>query len=115
MLFRLKQRHYINRRLLACHPLQSPPWLLASRRIKAAGAWRMDVAALPETMENDTSDRQALLLMLSYVEAECRRLGAHDAARQVALAASALAKGTRCPSQPPMPALRRRPRGLRVH
>jgi len=34
------------------------------------------------------ADRNALLLMLAYVEAECRRLGATDAARHAALAAS---------------------------
>ncbi|MBC9207240.1 hypothetical protein IBL26_10370 [Roseomonas aerophila] len=35
-------------------------------------------------------DRSALMLMLSYIEAECRNLGAADAARHVALAASLL-------------------------
>ncbi len=34
------------------------------------------------------ADRCALLLMLAYVEAECRRLGADAAARHAALAAS---------------------------
>jgi hypothetical protein len=34
------------------------------------------------------SDRSALLLMLAYVEAECRRLGADAAARHAAMAAA---------------------------
>jgi hypothetical protein len=33
-------------------------------------------------------DRSALLLMLAYVEAECRRLGADAAARHAAMAAA---------------------------
>ncbi|WP_160936797.1 hypothetical protein [Teichococcus coralli] len=35
-------------------------------------------------------DQEALLLMLSYIEAECRRLGVPEAARHAALAAAAL-------------------------
>lgn len=35
-------------------------------------------------------DHEALLLMLSYVEAECARLGAPEAARHAALAAALL-------------------------
>ncbi len=35
----------------------------------------------------DAIDRDAILLMLAYVEAECRRLGAEAAARHAALAA----------------------------
>ncbi len=38
--------------------------------------------------EAEGSDRAAILLMLAYVEAECRRLGAEAAARHAALAAS---------------------------
>ncbi len=34
------------------------------------------------------ADRSALLLMLSYVEAECRRLGADAAAHHAAMAAA---------------------------
>jgi hypothetical protein len=33
-------------------------------------------------------DRSALLMMLAYVEAECRRLGAESAARHAAMAAA---------------------------
>lgn len=38
--------------------------------------------------EADSTDHSALRLMLSYVEAECLRIGATDAARHAALAAS---------------------------
>ena len=38
--------------------------------------------------EVDSTDHSALRLMLSYVEAECLRIGAIDAARHAALAAS---------------------------
>jgi len=37
-------------------------------------------------------DQEALLLMLSYIEAECRRLGVLEAARHAALAAAVLAE-----------------------
>ena len=50
----------------------------------------MNASALPIESESETTDRQALLLMLSYVEAECRRLGALDAARHAAMAAGLL-------------------------
>jgi hypothetical protein len=40
---------------------------------------------MPET---DSRDRNALVMMLTYVEAECRRLGADAAARHAAMAAS---------------------------
>jgi hypothetical protein len=33
-------------------------------------------------------DRSALLMMLAYIEAECRRLGAEAAARHAAMAAA---------------------------
>jgi hypothetical protein len=33
-------------------------------------------------------DRSALLLMLNYIEAECRRLGATEAAQHAAMAAA---------------------------
>lgn len=38
--------------------------------------------------ETKPTDRSALLLMLAYVEAECRRLGADAAARHAAMAAA---------------------------
>jgi hypothetical protein len=41
-------------------------------------------------MNTDTkpTDRSALMMMLAYVEAECRRLGAEAAAQHAAMAAS---------------------------
>lgn len=38
--------------------------------------------------EPTPSDRSALLMMLAYVEAECRRLGAEAAAEYAAMAAA---------------------------
>ncbi len=76
----------------------------------------MNASALPVESESETTDRQALLLMLSYVEAECRRLGAMDAARHAALAAgllpdSVIQAATPTTGQGPV----RRHRGLRLH
>jgi hypothetical protein len=48
----------------------------------------MSTAAAPVQAEGDSIDQAALRLMLSYVEAECLRIGATDAARHAALAAS---------------------------
>ena len=70
--------------------------------------------------EAETTDQSALRLMLSYVEAECLRMGATDAARHAALAASLM------PDVPPRvvpkleemgsePPVIRRPRGARLH
>ena len=50
----------------------------------------MDPAPPQPSAQADQQDQQALLLMLNYVEAECRRLGALEAARHAALAAQAL-------------------------
>ena len=51
-------------------------------------------AAQPSTeAEPETTDQSALRLMLSYVEAECLRMGATDAARHAALAASLMPDG----------------------
>lgn len=41
----------------------------------------------PKT-EIETADHTALVLMLTYVEAECRRLGAEAAAEHAAMAAA---------------------------
>jgi hypothetical protein len=74
----------------------------------------MNASAQPADSETETTDRQALLLMLSYVEAECRRLGAVDAARHAALAAGLLPEIVfEAPTQPP--AEPKRGRGLRLH
>lgn len=43
---------------------------------------------MPLDPETDSRDRNALVMMLAYVEAECRRLGAEAAARHAAMAAS---------------------------
>lgn len=39
------------------------------------------------------TDESALLMLLAYVEAECRRIGAIEAASHAALAASAVEQG----------------------
>lgn len=75
----------------------------------------MRVAIEPFEAEADieTPDHSALRLMLSYVEAECLRIGAKDAARHAALAAS-LMPGTTEPaaSHPAAPV---RPANARLH
>ena len=40
-----------------------------------------------------SGDESALLMLLAYVEAECRRIGAIEAASHAALAASAVERG----------------------
>lgn len=45
---------------------------------------------LPASPEGEKTDQAAIMLMLAYVEAECRRLGADAAARHAAMAASLL-------------------------
>ncbi len=64
--------------------------------------------------EPESPDQSALRLMLSYVEAECLRLGATEAARHVALAVSNLPDpaATAAAPRPPAPL---RPRNARVH
>ncbi len=49
--------------------------------------------------EATTADRTALLLMLEYVEGECRRLGAAAAAEHAAKAAASIIEA----SAPPAP------------
>jgi hypothetical protein len=55
----------------------------------------MRVAIEPLEAEADTeaADHSALRLMLSYVQAECLRIGATDAARHIAQAASLMSHG----------------------
>ena len=72
----------------------------------------MNASALPLESETETTDRQALLLMLSYVEAECRRLGALDAARHAALAAGLLPESVIDPAPAPV---EKRARTMRLH
>ncbi|MBL6077870.1 hypothetical protein JMJ56_07630 [Belnapia sp. T18] len=64
--------------------------------------------------EPESPDQSALRLMLSYVEAECLRIGATEAARHAALAVSNLpdpVSATAAP-RPPAPV---RPRNARLH
>jgi len=51
--------------------------------------------------EADSADHSALRLMLSYVEAECLRIGALEAARHAALAAALVRAGTEEPATEP--------------
>ena len=46
--------------------------------------------------DSEKTDQDAIVLMLAYVEAECRRLGAEAAARHAALASAMLP----CPGMP---------------
>jgi hypothetical protein len=50
----------------------------------------MDTAITVPEVDEDHTDRCALLMMLSYVAGECGRLGATDAAHHVLLAANLL-------------------------
>lgn len=75
--------------------------------------------------EGEGVDRSALLLMLSYIEAECRRLGATAAAHHAALAAALVpGHGTAAASvevtetstsHPTLSAMRRRRAPGRLH
>jgi hypothetical protein len=65
-------------------------------------------------VETETVDQAALRLMLSYVEAECLRLGATEAARHAALAA-AMMPGPVEAAVPGQSANPRRPRSSRLH
>ncbi len=47
----------------------------------------MDDVTFETQAEADGTDRSAIIMMLTYVEAECRRLGDAEAARHAALAA----------------------------
>ena len=75
----------------------------------------MRVAIEPFEAEADTekADYAALRLMLSYVEAECLRIGATDAARHAALAASLMPQQA-TPATPHPPTVTR-PRSARLH
>ncbi|WP_431271874.1 hypothetical protein [Dankookia sp. P2] len=74
----------------------------------------MRAAQPPTEAEPETTDQSALRLMLSYVEAECLRMGATDAARHAALAASLMPDSSPREAVAPPPATRR-PRGARLH
>ena len=59
----------------------------------------MDQANVTSDRDQEATDRSAILMMLAYVEAECRRLGSDDAASHAALAAK-LVQGGACASGP---------------
>jgi hypothetical protein len=65
--------------------------------------------------ETEATDQSALRLMLSYVEAECLRMGATDAARHAALAASLMPEAPQNAKAEPAPVATRRPRNARLH
>lgn len=48
----------------------------------------MDEAKLTLEPDSDGTDRNAILMMLTYVAAECRRLGDEEAARHASMAAT---------------------------
>jgi hypothetical protein len=75
----------------------------------------MRIAHQPTDVEAETTDHSALRLMLSYVEAECLRMGATDAARHAALAASLMAEAAPRALEPNTAPAIRRPRGARLH
>ncbi|MBL6457065.1 hypothetical protein JMJ55_17145 [Belnapia sp. T6] len=70
----------------------------------------MSVAIEPLEADTETGDHSALRLMLSYVESECLRIGATDAARHAAMAASLMPKGVA-----PQVESRPRSRNARLH
>ncbi len=45
-------------------------------------------SSLPPSSDRTSKDRNAVVMMLAYIEAECRRLGAEAAAHHAALAAA---------------------------
>lgn len=53
----------------------------------------MDQANAIPDRDQQATDRSAILMMLAYVEAECRRLGSNDAATHAALAAKLVRHG----------------------
>ena len=76
----------------------------------------MRATPLAVETETESADHSALRLMLSYVEAECLRMGATDAARHAALAASLMPEQPRHPAGEVKPVPNaRRPRGARLH
>lgn len=48
----------------------------------------MDETKLTLEPDTDGADRNAILMMLTYVAAECRRLGSEEAARHASMAAT---------------------------
>ncbi len=77
------------------------------------GASCMRIARRSAKAERASIDHEAIRLMLSYVEAECLRIGATDAARHAALAAALVPGGQ--PAAAAAAAASRRPRADRLH
>jgi hypothetical protein len=67
----------------------------------------MDHVTCESNSEAEGTDRSAIIMMLTYVEAECRRLGDTEAARLAAQAAALIIGGEAAPA-----AGRRLPRRL---
>jgi len=75
----------------------------------------MCAATRPTEAEGEMIDHAALRLMLSYVEAECLRIGATEAARHAALAAASMpVTGSKRSGVGPG-VVRRRPRTAQLH
>lgn len=74
----------------------------------------MSAVAERAEVDRDAVDHAALRMMLSYVEAECLRIGAVDAARHAALAA-ALVPGPEARGSRPMRVAAPRQRGMRLN
>jgi hypothetical protein len=66
----------------------------------------MDDVTREAQADSDGTDRSAIIMMLTYVEAECRRLGDEEAARHAAIAASLINGQLSAPA--PEPCLPRR-------
>lgn len=65
--------------------------------------------------EPDETTTASLRLMLSYVEAECLRIGAPDAAKHAAMAAALMTGLEVQPSSVELSSSARRPRSSRLH
>lgn len=65
--------------------------------------------------ELDETTTASLRLMLSYVEAECLRIGASDAAKHAAMAAALMTGLDAQPSSVELSRSARRPRSSRLH
>lgn len=59
----------------------------------------MDRIGRGQKPKSKPSDESALLMLLAYVEAECRRIGAIEAASHAAMAANAMEQGGFRPPQ----------------
>ncbi len=70
----------------------------------------MHAVTKPSSQMRETPDYSALRLMLSYVEAECLRIGAGDAARHASLAAAMMPA-----AEAPLVAPPQRPFGRHLH